>query len=251
MVSIITPAYNASRYLSDTIRSVIDQTYRDWEMIIINDCSTDDTADIARSFIREDERIRLIETSENKGAAVARNLGIEIARGDFIAFIDSDDLWHNEKLATQLAVMKRNDVLFSFTSYQVIAKDGRAIKVVKAPREVSYTDLLKGCDIGCSTVIYNAKEIGRHYFQASAPRAREDYVLWLSLSKKSAGDPSMIGIDKSLVSYRKHEGGISSGKSKAALNQWRVYRDIEGLSMVSSIFYFLHYALNGLKKHYL
>lgn len=249
MVSIITPAYNSALYLAETIESVIAQKYYDWEMLIVDDCSSDYTRDIITDYHQRDPRIKLLETKQNSGTAKARNIGIDAASGDYIAFLDSDDLWDKDKLAIQLEKMKTEQVLFSFTSYFVMSQSGRPLATVRAPKEVTYADLLKGCNIGCSTVIYNVKELGKQYFLLPSPKAREDYILWLRLSKVLQ-QGKLVGITQPLTTYRKHIGGISSKKSRAAINQWRVYREIEKLHFLPSVFYFVHYTINGLKKHY-
>jgi len=250
MVSIIMAAFNSARFLSEAIDSVIAQSHEDWELIVINDCSVDDTAEIIRDYAAADPRILLLETISNQGAAAARNLGVQAARGDFIAFLDSDDIWIKNKLAVQMREMQMHRIPFSFTSYHVITEGGAWIRSIRAPRVVSYADLLKGCNVGFSTVVYNVEELGKCYFQLEPAIAREDYMMWLQLSKRSMYLPFMRGIDVPLVKYRKHDGGVSAKKRGVAMSQWRVYREVEKLPIFYSFYCFIHYAVNGVKKHY-
>ena len=163
LVSVITPLYNSEKYISKTIESVINQKYNNWELIIINDCSKDKGPEIVKKYQNQDERIKLINLEKNSGAAVARNIGIENAQGDFIAFIDSDDIWERNKLKEQINFMLDNDYNFSFTDYIQIDEKGKELRTIKAPKILTYNKQLLYNHIGTSTVIYNQKNLGKIY----------------------------------------------------------------------------------------
>lgn len=249
LVSVITPAYNAAAYLPETIESVMAQTYKNWELLIIDDCSRDNTLALANTYKAKEERIRVVASPKNGGAPYARNLGVETARGRLIAFLDSDDTWKPEKLERQLEAILATGAVFSFTSYNVLS-GSKKLRTVAAPPYVDYKTLLKGCNIGCSTVMYDTHELGKQYFNLSSPPAREDYVLWLKIAGEFGQKGTMQGIPEPLTNYRKHGGGISSSKMKAACNQWKVYRNIESIGLFPSVYYFMCYAMNGFSKHY-
>jgi teichuronic acid biosynthesis glycosyltransferase TuaG len=262
LVSIVMPAYNAAGFIGAAIDSVIKQTYPNWELIIIDDHSKDNTFMLAEVYMT-DKRIKVVKTLQNGGAAVARNFGIELARGAYIAFLDSDDLWMPEKLEVQLQCMLQADVPFSFMAYKVITEDNRPIKTIRVPLKVDYGKLLRGCDIGCLTVMYNTEKLGKLFFldhrtdtTVAIPKdvikkwGKEDYVLWLQIARRY-GASGMIGIDRPLAAYRKHESGISANKVKAAKLQWLVYRKVERLNLLDATINFLCYTIKGLTKHYL
>lgn len=244
-ISIITPSYNASSFIIETIRSVQSQTYTNWEMIIIDDVSKDNTCEIIRREIEKDDRIHLIELKENGGAAIARNTGINHARGKYVAFLDSDDLWLPEKLEKQIAFMQANDIAFSFTSYQIMNQDGVLTdKIIHVPEKINYDGLLKNTIIGCLTVMINIEKLGR--IQMPNIRTRQDTATWLKILKK---EHYAYGLDEVLSQYRKVENSISSKKLKMAKMNWKLYREIEGLSILRSAWCFVNYAFNGFIKH--
>ncbi len=243
-VSVITPSYNSEKFIAQTIESVINQTYTNWEMIIIDDCSSDNSVEIITSFQRIDKRIKLIKLEGNQGAAVARNKGIELSKGRFIAFLDSDDLWLPEKLEKQLQFMIDQQVIFSYSSYKMINETNKPVGRFKAPTKQSYNDILKTCSIGCLTVIYDTHTVGKVYMPLI--KRRQDFGLWLRLLKRIE---FAYGIQDDLAIYRKREHSISSNKLVAAKYQWRIYREVEQLTYCKSLYYFVHYALNGIIKH--
>lgn len=242
-VSIITPSYNSSLYIVETINSVCSQTFADWEMIIVDDCSTDNSVSVIKSCIEKDPRIKLIQLKENSGAAVARNTAIETAQGRYIAFLDSDDLWLPDKLEKQLAFMQANDYPFSYAAYNKIDENGQVFGHVGVPDRVSYSDLLKMCSIGCLTAIYDKEFFGKVYMPLI--RKRQDLGLWLRLLKKTN---YAHGLNESLAQYRVRIDSISSNKANAAKFTWRLYRDIESLNLVKASYYFSHYAVRGLLR---
>ena len=225
------------------IESVISQSYTNWELLIVDDCSTDDSVKIIENYAKKDNRIKLITLDVNSGPAFSRNAAIDLASGRFIAFLDSDDLWLPSKLHKQIKFMEENSFPFVFCSYDQVDVDGRYKATINAPPRLSYHDLLKSCSIGCLTVIYDTL----HFGKVSMPdiKKRQDFCLWLKLLKSS---DFAYGLDSVLAKYRVHDKSISSNKFSAAWYQWRVYREIEKLSLVDSIFYFWSYAVNGFFK---
>ncbi|WP_176719658.1 glycosyltransferase family 2 protein [Salinivibrio sp. BNH] len=242
-VSIITPSYDCSNYISNTIDSVLFQTFTDWEMIVVDDCSSDNSVSVINSYMEKDSRIRLIQLKENSGAAIARNTAIEVAQGRYIAFLDSDDLWEPEKLAIQLSFMQRNDIAFSFSAYHKINEEAVDIGTVSVPENVSYHQLLKCCVIGCLTAMYDTNKIGKVYMPLI--RKRQDFGLWLRILKKCG---IAYGIAQPLAKYRVRKDSISSNKLKAALYNWKLYREVENLNLFQALYYFSHYAISGVLR---
>ncbi|KGX87207.1 glycosyltransferase family 2 protein [Pontibacillus litoralis] len=241
LISVVTPAYNAERFIAETIESVMKQTYTNWEMIIVDDCSMDQTVDIVQSYQEQDPRIQLIRLQHNSGSAVARNTAMDHARGRYIAFLDSDDLWIPQKLTKQLAFMQTKDIAFSFTEYVRIQQDGtRTQAIVKAPQCVGYDDLMKRCVIGCLTVMIDRDKIGD--IKMVNIRTRQDYVYWLTLTKRGF---LAYGLPEVLSEYRLVSNSISSNKWKAAKQNWYVFRQIEQQSLWKSMWYFSHYAIRS------
>ncbi|WP_307847708.1 teichuronic acid biosynthesis protein TuaG [Metabacillus bambusae] len=243
-VSIITPSYNSSKYIKKTIDSVKMQTFKNWEMIIVDDCSKDDTRSILRKLSEEDSRIKVIYLETNSGAAVARNTAIDAAMGKYIAFLDSDDLWLPEKLEKQIKFMEEKDILFSFTKYDVIDEEGNNLnKPVSVPESIDYHGLLKNTIIGCLTVMINIEKLGK--MKMPEIRTRQDFAFWLSILRKGH---KAYGINETLAQYRYVADSISSNKVKAAKRNWQVYREIEKLGFFYSAWCFINYAYNGIKK---
>lgn len=244
LISVITPAYNAAEFINETIESVHAQTYSNWEMIIVDDRSSDRTVEYVQAYAKQDERIKLIELEENSGSAIARNTAMEKARGRYIAFLDSDDLWFPEKLEIQLRFMQEKAIGFSFTKYVRMEEDGTLkSNVSKAPESVGYKDLMKHCVIGCLTVMIDRDKVG--YLKMVNIRTRQDYAYWLSITKKGF---RAYGLPEVLSKYRTVENSISSNKIKAAKRQWYVYRQIENQNLLKSLWYFCHYAAKGIQN---
>lgn len=246
LVSIITPAYNAAAYIAETIESVIAQTYTNWEMLIVNDCSKDNTAEIIQNYAAKDKRIKLINLKQNSGAAVARNTAIQNAKGRYIAFLDSDDLWKKEKLQKQIEFMQQNGYAFTYTSYEHFKETKENIQhQVQIPKSLNYNQALKGNKIGCLTVMLDRKQIANIHFTA---QRHEDYILWLNILKQGT---IAYGIQESFALYRTgNSKSISGNKLQSALWTWKVYRESQKLSVVKSMYYFLYYFINGILKHY-
>lgn len=244
LVSIITPSYNCSRFVAETIKSVQDQTYTNWEMIIVDDCSSDNSVELINGFVNNDQRIRLIEQKWNGGPAVARNVAIENAVGRFIAFLDADDIWLPEKLEKQVEFIKAKKADLIYCSYRKINEDGTDRGEIIPPDEVGYNELLKSNYIGCLTAMYDTKIINKCYMPIISKR--QDHALWLKILKKTE---KAYCLNETLAKYRVLDGSVSSNKVLAAKYQWRIYREVENLSVIKSIQCFLAYSYNGFIKY--
>lgn len=246
LVSIITPAYNCEKFISQTIESVIAQTYTNWEMVIVNDKSTDNTENIIKKYVQKDRRIRLINHSENFGAAVARNTALENAEGRFIAFLDSDDLWKKEKLERQINFMLKNGYGFTFTAYEFmkLANEDKA-KVIWVPKSINYKQSLKNTIIGCLTVIIDRDVIGN--FRMPLIRMSQDHSTWLSILKKGY---IAYSLNENLAEYRKNVESLSGNKIRALKGEWYNYRNVVKLPFLKCCYYYFFYVLNAIKKHY-
>jgi len=243
-VSIITPSYNSSYFIEATIQSVLEQTYTDWEMIIVDDCSKDSSVEVIQSFIAKDDRIKLLINSENKGAAESRNEALRLASGKYIAFLDSDDTWYPYKLEKQIQFMEDNGYEFTFSAYDIMSEEGNSLgKLVKVPKEITYNQYLKNTIIGCLTVVINKENVG--YFEMPIIRSSHDMALWLLIMKRGF---TAYGLSEVLATYRLVNTSNSASKTKAAKDVWKVYREIEHLSLIKSIYCFLHYAFNAVYK---
>lgn len=243
LVSVITPSYRSADYIDKTIASVLGQTYLDWELIIVDDCSPDHSNIIIERRVAEDKRIKLIKLAVNSGAAVARNTAIELAKGRFIAFLDSDDQWLPSKLERQVRFMRNGDMAFSYTAYEKLDEEGAVVSRVNIPRKVSYHDMLKVSSIGCLTAMYDTQKLGKVYMPLI--RKRQDLGLWLSILKKT---PHAFGLNEVLAQYQLRKGSISSNKRDAARFTWRLYREVEEMSLPVAVYYFSHYAVNGVLR---
>lgn len=244
LVSIITPCYNSELYIEDCVNSVIAQSYDKWEMIIVDDCSSDSSLEKIMLFSDIDSRIRIIKLEENHGAAVARNIALEDANGSFIAFLDADDFWAPLKLERQINFMKKNNIAFSFTSYKITSQSGDITNnIVRAPKEISYNSYLKNTIIGCLTVIINRKITGS--FKFPKIKSSHDMALWLEIMRRGY---NAYGLHTSYAFYRIVATSNTANKLHAATDVWRVYRDIENLSLFYSLFCFANYVINALKK---
>ncbi|WP_321317204.1 glycosyltransferase family 2 protein [Labilibaculum sp.] len=245
-VSIITPSYNSSHFIQATIQSVLKQTYTDWEMIIVDDCSKDKSIELINSLILNDDRIQLIALETNVGAAEARNIALRKAKGRFIAFLDSDDVWYPQKLGVQLDFMIRNNYEFTFSSYDLMSEDGIKLnKVINVPNTINYHQYLRNTIIGCLTVIIDKEKVG--YFEMPNIKSSHDMALWLLIMKRGF---KAHGINELLASYRLVSNSNTAKKWKAAADVWKVYRKIENLSLIKAVYSFVGYACNALLKRF-
>jgi teichuronic acid biosynthesis glycosyltransferase TuaG len=243
-VSVITPAYNASHFIGQCIESVQAQTFTEWEMLIADDCSKDNTAEIVRSYAKHDPRIKYLRLDKNAGAAGARNYALSRANGRYIAFLDSDDLWLPHKLEKQLAYMQANNFAFTFTSYQAMTEDLKTkLYHVQVPKKISYRQYLRNTVIGCLTVMLDTKKTGP--VKMPEIRSSHDMALWLQIMKN--GHPA-YGQNEVLSTYREVAGSNTAGKWKAAKDVWKVYRNIEKLSWLYSVYCFAGYVANAILK---
>ncbi|MGY5354037.1 glycosyltransferase family 2 protein [Wenyingzhuangia sp. IMCC45467] len=234
LVSIITPCYNSESFIAETIKSVQNQTYEHWEMLITDDGSTDHSIKIIEDFISKDNRIKLFKIN-NSGAAVARNHSIKEAKGTFIAFLDSDDVWLPYKLEKQISFMVENNYALSFTSYQRMNESGELLnEVVHAREKLSYRNMLRSNKIGCLTAIYNQEKIGKVYMPNI--RKRQDYALWLNILKKI---DFAYGLQEILASYRIRNFSMSAKKTEMLKWNWKLFREVEQKSILSSMYYLL------------
>lgn len=231
LVSIIMPTFDSAKYITSSVASVIAQSYTDWELIIVDDCSTDNTAQVVSALLEQDSRISYIRLETNSGAAVARNAGIERAKGKYMAFLDSDDLWYPEKLEKQISFMETNGYNFSCTSYEHINEDGSfGGRVVKPFKKADYNlCLYYGDCIGNSTAVYNVEALGKFYVPQI--RKRNDFALWLQVLKK---EKYVYGIKEVLSSYRKREQSLSQKKLSLVKYQWQLYYEIEKLGVIKT-----------------
>ncbi|MCI5839511.1 MAG: glycosyltransferase family 2 protein [Peptoniphilaceae bacterium] len=242
LVSVITPVYNAKKDIAKTIDSVLSQTYKNFEMILVDDYSTESSDEIIEEYMKKDERIKYIKLKKNSGAAVARNTAIDNAKGRFIAFIDSDDIWKREKLQNQIEFMKKNDIDFSFTSYRYV-KNGKNEKIAHAVEKIDYNGLLKNTLIGCSTVIIDIKKLGK--FHMPNVRRGQDFATRLMILKKI---PYAYGIDEVYTYYKVGDDSLSHNKVKAFKRTWNIYRNIENFGILKSSYYFCFYAINAVLR---
>ena len=242
LVSVITPMYNAEKWIEKTIRSVQIQEYQNWEMIIVDDCSTDQGPGIVKRIQCEDERVKYYRNEMNCGVAATRNIAICYASGQYIAFLDSDDLWYPEKLKRQIDKMQREQIAFCYSACEVIDGEGKKKNVRYVPEKVSYEKLLKGNVIPCLTVV-----LDRNYIpEIQIPRIHhEDYAAWLKILKNGI---TAYGLNEVLASYREAGISVSSDKFQAMKWTWCIYRRFLGLNLLKSSYCFCFYAVNALKK---
>lgn len=231
LVSIITPAYNSEKFIADTIMSVLNQTYQNWEMIVVDDCSTDKTAEIVLSFQKEDSRIKYIKNESNRGAAFSRNIALQNANGKWIAFLDSDDIWHPEKLERQIGFMLKNDYKFSYTNYCEIDEHSNETGVIiTGPNVIDKKKMTDYCWPGCLTVMYDAEYVGP--MQCVDININEEYALWIEIAKKT----NCYLLNENLAKYRRHSNSLTS-KSYFSLIKWHylMFRKLDN-NIISSLF---------------
>jgi glycosyltransferase involved in cell wall biosynthesis len=242
LVTIVMPSYNTARFLPETIGSVLAQTYHNWELIIVDDCSTDDTASVVETI--KDDRIRFYKNETNSGAAVSRNRALREAKGRWIAFLDSDDLWDPEKLERQIRFMEDNGYAFSYTNYREIDEASKPLgRIVTGPKQITRTGMYSYCWPGCLTVMFDAEKLG--LLQIEDIRKNNDYAMWLRLCRKA----HCWLLDETLASYRRRTGSISS-HSYLTLIRWHylLFRKAEGMGVLRSSLYTLRNLLCGVYK---
>lgn len=242
-VSIILPVYNSEKYIEETIKSILKQTFKDWKLIIIDDASNDNSLKIIEQL--KTEQFIIIKNKENCGAAVSRNKAIELAKGRYIAFIDSDDVWEKKKLEKQIKFMEEKEIAFSFSSYERIKGNGNLITNVNVPSKITYNELLKNTIIITSTVIIDTKKISKELIKMPNIKCTEDTAMFLNILRNGY---IAYGIDDYLIKYRVHRNSLCSNKFKSMRSLWKVYKYQEKLSLFNRIKNFLGYIKNAIKK---
>ncbi len=245
-VCVIMPAYNASRFIEEAIQSVIDQTFCDWELIVIDDCSSDDTVAIVENLAKTDPRITLLRNEVNQGVAKTRNRGLDLCRSSYVALLDSDDIWHPEKLERQLRLAEGTGADILYCSYGIMDAEGNKAKndYIVPPR-TDFEKLLKENVIGCSTVMITSEIAKKYRFEMGFQH--EDYVLWLRLLQnghKACGCPEV------LVKWRYIVNSRSFNKRRSAQDRWRIYRKNLKLPLFKSLRVFVSYAAASIRKYH-
>jgi teichuronic acid biosynthesis glycosyltransferase TuaG len=246
LVSIVVPVYNAEIFLTDTVETVRSQSYSNWELIFIDDCSTDRSVELIKQVQRMDDRIKLIQLVQNSGAAIARNAGTKKAKGKYIAFLDADDLWDMDKLNKQVKFMSSNNYSFSFTGYFFADSKGKPIgRKVNMPAKVNYNQILRNPIIWTSTVMLDTEQIQRTTMLMPNIRRGQDAATWLKIMKTVN---NAYGMSEALSYYRRTKQSLSANKLIAIKRTWHLYRKVENLSLLKSITVFIFYGYNAVRK---
>jgi teichuronic acid biosynthesis glycosyltransferase TuaG len=247
-ISIITPCYNSSDYITRTFDTVRAQTYQDWEWLIVDDCSTDTTLDLVARFTENDPRIKIIRNEFNSGASVSRNKGLDVAAGEFIAFLDADDLWSEKKLEKQIKFMEDKNLDFTIHNYNMINFEGCFLKPMVSPAILTQKTLEMFNPIFTSSVMMRRSTIGSSRFKPEL-RRRQDYIFWHVIVKKSK---QAVNLGESLGSYRiGTKNSLSSNKLQNVPIQWSIYRNEFNLSVAQSTKSIISYAFHGITKYFL
>ncbi len=246
-VSIIIPVYNAKNFIEETIACVRKQTYQDWELLLVDDVSADDTMSVVNDYLDKvkDTRIRVIKQPTNKGAAHARNRGVEEAKGRYIAYLDADDLWLPDKLAREVQFIDEGEAAFVFTGYEFADENGVGTgKVVRVPATMNYRQALKNTTIFTSTVMFDTKKIKRELLQMPIVKS-EDTALWWKILRNGY---TAYGLDDNLVLYRRAGKTLSSNKLEAIRRIWTLYRKVEGMNVFSSFYHLCFWAFRAVSR---
>lgn len=243
LVSVIVPVYNAEKFIRETVNTVLQQSYENWELILVDDCSCDNSVNIIKGYVSH--KIKLIESKQNSGPAITRNIGINSSKGRFIAFLDADDLWAKDKLQKQINFMVKNNYSFTFTGYEYASEDGVGIgKTVKVPKFLDYNRALKNTTIFTSTVILDKSKLPEELINMLNVKS-EDTATWWKILKS---DNIAYGLNEYLSIYRRSAKTLSSNKLVAIKRTWNLYRKIEGLSIVESTYNFIFYLSNAIRR---
>lgn len=234
LVSIITPCYNSADFIAETIESILAQTYTNWELLITDDCSKDNSIEIIKAYSENDSRIKLFQLEKNGGGGVARNNSISKAEGRYIAFCDSDDRWYPTKLEKQIEFMQSNDCALSYTSYMTCDEAGKMKGIIVAPHNITFKSNLRDCKIGCLTAMYDTEKVGKVFLPLI--RKRQDWGLWIKVLKICG---TAKGMKEPLSIYRLREGSISNKKSDLIKYNIGVYQEVLGWSKVKATLFFL------------
>lgn len=245
LVSIITPTYNSEKFIAETIQSVQNQTYQNWEILIVDDCSSDKTVEIIQQLMEDDLRIHLIRLNKNSGASKARNEAIKLVKGHYMTFLDADDIWFPDFIENSIATISNTGIPFVFSSYR---RSNENLEFVYSdfivPPKVTYTDILKTNSISCLTAFIDVKELGVKLMPDI--RKRQDMGLWLKYLKEI---PFAHGIQEPKAIYRIRENSLSRDKKALIKYQWQFYREVEKLSILESVYYMIHWMIRGFLKY--
>lgn len=242
-VSIIVPVYNAEKYIAETIKSVMAQDYQNWELILVENGSTDASLDCIKSF--DDPRIRVLSAGGNIGAARARNMGMQAAEGVYVGYLDADDIWEPDKLSAQVSFMQNRNAAFSFTGYEFADENGNGTgKIVKVPEQISYRQALGNTTIFTSTVLFDTRCIEKERLEMPVIES-EDTALWFRILREGE---IAHGLNRNLVRYRRPNNSLSSNKIVALRRIWNLYRKAERLNVVVSAFYFVQWAVRAVLR---
>lgn len=247
LISIVVPVYRAEQYIEQTMDCVRAQTYGRWELLLVEDCGTDHSRQVIEEYIQRtgDRRIRLLTHPQNLGAARARNLGVNEAKGRYLAFLDADDLWKPDKLEKELAFLKERRAAFVFTGYEFADENGRGTgKVVRVPASINYKEALKNTTIFTSTVMFDMEKLPKEQLQMPQIKS-EDTALWWRILR---GGTVACGLDENLVKYRRAGKSLSSNKLEALRRIWNLYRKAEGMSVPNSAWHFCFWAVRAVKR---
>lgn len=247
LVSIITPMYKGATFVGETIESVLRQTYTDWEMIIVDDCSPDNGAGIQVVKQYKDPRIKLIESKVNKGSSGARNIALHEAQGRYIALLDSDDMWPEDYLEKQIDFLNSHDAVIAYGGVQRIDEHTKEkiSSPFPRPKRVDYNSLLKVCPICPSATVYDSSKCGKYFFNERLGSMRDDYVYWLDMLKKvpyAHYNPDVV------ILYRVRQGAVTANKKKIISSQWKVLREVEHVPYLKSVYCLFCWGMNGIVK---
>lgn len=244
LVSIVVPVYNAEAFLEETIKTVLNQTYTEWELLLVNDCSKDNSKKIAEKYLSD--KIKWIDMNKNSGAALTRNKGIELSKGNYVCFLDADDLWEKEKLEKQVKFMRDNNCEFSFTGYEFADAEGIPNgKKVVVPKTITYKQALKNTTIWTSTVMLDMTKLSKDDIYMPNVRRGQDTATWWKILKKI---DCAYGLNEVLSFYRRTDESLSANKITALKRTWNLYRNVEKLNVFSSFYNFCWYCFNAVKR---
>ena len=246
LVSIITPVHNAEKFILETIKTVQCQTYKNWELILVDDCSTDNTKKIAMPEIKKDSRIIWVDLEKKSGSAAARNKALSLSRGEYVCYLDVDDLWEKTKLEKQILFMQKNGYAFSYTSYEFANENGQPNgKKVIVPKKINYEQALKNLIIWTSTVMFDMSQVSKNDLEMPNVKRGQDMATWWQVLKVVG---YAYGMREVLAYYRRYSGSLSANKFKALRRTWILYRKIEHLNIFKSVSCFVVYCFNAIKK---
>lgn len=247
VVTVVTPCYNGAKYLKETIESVLAQTFTDWEMIIVDDCSKDNSVDIIKQYADCDSRVKYLSTPNNTGSpAIPRNLGMEAASGKYIALLDSDDIWYPTKLFNQVMQLENNQYQIMYSDGDMIDENGKKLRSINKGRKCDYWGTLKENELSCSAAIFRKDMIGNIRFQNMG---KEDFVFWLELLRTTKATAYNTGTRE--YAYRIITGSRSRNKNAIIQQQWHVLRKVEKLNIFVASYCFLRWAMRNVKKYYI